>query len=460
MMITNRQNERYQHALVIGASMAGSLAARVLADHCGRVTVIDRDMLPDTIEPRRGVPQANHVHVLLRRGMLVLEQLFPGLIEELTNEGAPLVDWTADLAWYTPAGWGPRFPSGFTTRTCSRALLETLIRRRVAALPNVSFLAHCDVTGLTFEDGRHAVTGVQIRSRDHQEGPPKLEISADLVVDASGRSSRSNEWLENQGFSLPGEIMVSSFFGYATRVYKPPIGHQADWKVMMVRDRPPFGTRGGVIFPVEGERWIVNIGGAGEDVPPTDEAGFMDFARSLIHPAFYDAIRDAEPLSPIHGYRRTENRLHRYERMRRWPEGFIVLGDAAGTFNPVYGQGMTVAALEALVLEEWLRQKASCHTFQQRIAGVQRTPWLMATNEDARIPGVQGAQLNAFDRAIQNYMNEVQWLAADSKVAFATLMEVSNLVEPPIKLFKPGIAIPVFWRWLRGEKVVPQRGGK
>jgi hypothetical protein len=111
-------------------------------------------------------------------------------------------------------------------------------------------------------------------------------------------------------------------------------------------------------------------------------------------------------------------------------------------------------------LEEWLRQKASCHTFQQRIAGVQRTPWLMATNEDARIPGVHGAQLNAFDRAIQNYMNEVQWLAADSKVAFATLMEVSNLVEPPIKLFKPGIAIPVFWRWLRGEKVVPQRGGK
>jgi 2-polyprenyl-6-methoxyphenol hydroxylase-like FAD-dependent oxidoreductase len=443
-----------QHAIVVGASIAGLLAARILSDHFSQVTVVDRDTLPDTIEPRRGTPQAYHVHVLLRRGLLILEQLFPGLEQELARYGAPLVDWTEDLAWYTPAGWGPRFPSGFTTRTCSRPLLETIIRRRVTALPNVTFQPRSEVIGLTSTEDRSTVTGVQIRSRDQIQDSPSSSLQGGLVVDASGRSSRGGEWLAELGYSLADEITIRSFFGYATRIFNPPPELQVDWKVLMVRNRPPYGTTGGVIYPVEGNRWIVNIGGAGEEVPPTDEAGFIEFARHLIHPAFYDAIQNAESLSPIHGYRRTENRLRRYECMHRWPQGFIVIGDAAGTFNPVYGQGMTVAALEALALDEWLNRQASCHVFQKKIARVQHTPWLMATNEDARVPGVQGVKLSYFNRLIQNYMNEVQWLAADSRVAFETLMHVTNLVSPPIALFRLRIAIPILMRRTRKPMTV------
>jgi len=309
------------HAVVIGGSMAGLLAARVLADHFERVTLVERDRFPDGPEFRKGVPQARHVHVLLSRGFRVLERLFPGVSAELAAAGAPEVDWTGDCGVCTRGGWHPRFLSGIVSRICSRALLEWTIRRRVAARPNVRFLQACDVVELLPAAGGARVRGVRLRWR---EGPPadldpaeEHELQADLVVDASGRDSRAPRWLAALGYPAPAVTTINSFLGYATRWYRRPAGFQADWKALLLGAGPPEGKRGGIILPVEGDRWFVTITGGGRDYPPGDEAGFLEFARSLRSSALYEAIKDAEPLSPVYVYRRTENRLRQYERLAR-----------------------------------------------------------------------------------------------------------------------------------------------
>ena len=318
------------HAIVIGGSITGLLSARVLADHFQQVTVVERDLLLDAPEPRRGVPQARHVHVLLRRGLMILEQLFPGFVEELAEAGAPEVDWTADLVMYTPAGHAPRFPSGLTTRACSRGLLEHRIRRRVAAHPRVTLLPEHEVSHLLPNGDRSRIIGVETGYRGEGEGSDRTSgpVQGDLVVDASGRSSRLPDWLGTLGYERPQETVVNSFLGYATCEYQFRAGFSPGWKVLFVRSRPPHGTRGGVVFPIENGRWLVNLAGAGVEVPPTDPSGFLEFAHSLIHPALYNAIVDAESIGKIGGYRRTENRFRRYDAMSRRPEGLIVLGDA------------------------------------------------------------------------------------------------------------------------------------
>ncbi len=263
-----------QHAIVIGGSMAGMLAARVLSDHFERVTIIDRDYLPDSLEPRKGVPQATHMHVLLRRGMLIMKQLLPELDDDLTQAGAHTVNWTADLAIFSPAGWGPRFPSELTTRTCSRGLLEGLIRRHVKAIKNISFEPRCEAIDLLVDESQAMITSVKLRYRDRAENTIAT-FSGDLVVDASGRSSRSFEWLAALGYAAPEETVINAFVGYATRVYRRPPNFNSDWKALFVRTRPPFGLRGGLIYPIENDQWMVNLVGAGDERPPTDDGSFL-----------------------------------------------------------------------------------------------------------------------------------------------------------------------------------------
>ncbi len=444
------------HAIVIGSSLAGLLAARSLSDHFERVTVLDRDTLPDNPEPRKGVPQATHVHVLLRRGMLILEELLPGLDAELAQAGAPSINWTSDFVNFTPAGWGPRFPSTFITRACSRGLLEYTVRRRVAARSNITFEARCEAIGLLTNEDRSHVTGVNVNYRDRMSDA-RSDLRGDLIVDASGRTSHILNWLIELGYMPPTETIVNSHLGYATRVYQRPPHFTADWRVMIIRARPPYGTRGGLIYPVEGDHWMVNLGGAGEEQPPTDEQAFLDFTRTFIHPALYEAIKDAEPISPVYGYRRTENRWRHYEQLARWPENFVVLGDAAYAFNPIYGQGMTLAGLEAQALDRWLRTPQGGLDFQKSLAKVVRLPWLMATNEDSRTPGVEGNDApTGFDRFLRRYIDEVLWLTSSDAVTFETFMHVTHLVATPGALMKPHIALGVINRWLRRLKPAGQ----
>jgi flavin-dependent dehydrogenase len=278
-----------------------------------------------------------------------------------------------------------------------------------------------------------------------------------LVVDASGRGSRTPAELEAVGVPEPQETVIDASLRYATRIYRIPTGSR-DWKGLLVRDRPPSGTRGGGVFELEGGRWVVTLGGAGVDQPPTDEAGFHDFARSLVSPILADAIRDAEPLTPVRGWARTANRWRHVERMRDWPAGFALAGDAMCALNPVYGQGMSVAALEGPVLAVWLNSASTARALasdsppattdlMRRLARAARLPWLLATAEDARIAGVQGApEAGRLGSILQRYVDEIQLNAARDRRTMRRFTEVSQLVRGPIALFDP----LVLWRVATG----------
>ena len=448
MSLTLPQDSR-RHAIVIGSSMAGLVAARVLLPYFERVTLVERDALPAGPEVRRGVPQARHAHVLLVRGQRILNDLFPGLTTELAAAGAPTVDWSADCAMHTAFGWGPRQPSGMITYTCSRPLLEWTVRQRLAAQPQVQFLTGAEATGLETTTDRSRVTGVHLRFR--QAPPPELNgatiLAAGLVIDASGRTSQLPAWLQALGYDAPRETTINSFLGYASRWYQKPAGFAADWKCLLIAPKPLSNPRSAVIYPIENSEWIVTLGGINRIFPPTDEAGFLEFARQLTTPALHDAIQNAEPLSSIFGYQRTENRWRHYESLVRWPLGLAVLGDAVCAFNPVYGQGITTGALGALALARCLEEQQTRHAdvtsiglpFQRALARVNQTAWLMATGEDFRWPATEGGRPSALTRLLHRYMDQVLQMASHDAFAQRAFMQVSHLVEPPSHLFSPAM---------------------
>ncbi len=291
------------HAIVIGGSIAGLLAARVLADHFNLVTICERDRFPSQPMPRPGVPQSHQVHVLLMGGLLILEQLFPGLKDELAFHGAPNVDWTADFRWLLPGGWTPRFSGEITTHASTRYLLEAIIRQRLANNSKVEFLEASLVTGLLTSIDNTVVTGVRVRDGNSRE----IELSAQFFVDASGRNSKTPKWLQSLGYQMPQQTKVNSFLGYASRLYQLLDNNCLDSLVLYILPQAPNQPRGGGLYHVEGDRFLVNLIGIGGDCPPTDEAGFLNFAQSLRSPEIYEVIKNSQPLSSIYGYHRTEN---------------------------------------------------------------------------------------------------------------------------------------------------------
>jgi 2-polyprenyl-6-methoxyphenol hydroxylase-like FAD-dependent oxidoreductase len=442
------------HALVVGGSIAGLLAARVLSDHFAHVTIVERDVFPDGPEFRAGVPQSRHIHALLGRGQALMERYFPGLGAELTDAGAAVLGWPADLLSLGPAGWSRRFSTSVTALTLSRQLLEWTIRRRVAALEGVRFITASEVIGLLPGPGRRAVRGVRLRRRVRAAPggtavPGDEELAADLVVDASGRGSHASRWLEALGYQTPRESRVNAFVGYATRLYRPPASFSADWRAILLRGITPRDPRIGLLIPIEGERWLVTLGGYARAYPPTDDDGFLAFARSLRSRVLYDAIQDAEPLTPIYGYQRTGNLLRHYDRLARWPERFVVTGDAMCAFNPIYAQGMTVAALDAAALDACLREQwqrapdgdlsGLARRFQQRLGKALAGPWLIATGADLRFPTTEGGRPKPTARLVQKYIDRVTAVATEDRHVFEAFMEVVNMLAPPPRLFRPDI---------------------
>jgi 2-polyprenyl-6-methoxyphenol hydroxylase-like FAD-dependent oxidoreductase len=436
-----------KHAIIIGGSITGLLAARVLANFFDKVTVIERDHLPENAAHRNGVPQAHHLHVLLARGFQIIEQLFPGMDLELEAAGAPSIHWGKESVAYLPYGWTPIFESSVRTRGVSRTLLEWLIRKRLLTLPPVRIMAGYEVEGLSATANQTQVTGVIIRSRS---GARETEsLTADLVVDATGRSSHAPEWLEMLGYDKPQETEVNSFLGYATRWYKRPIDFPRSCKGINITAQAPNVRRGGVFLEVENDQWIVTLAGVNKDYPPTDEVGFLSFVSTLASPALYEAIKNAEPISAIYGYQRTANRWRHFERLSRWPEQFIVMGDAACAFNPVYGQGMTTGALEALALEKllvhWKQPTFAgfARKFQNVLAQVVAVPWLMATGEDLRYPGTIGGKVGLRDRIIHRYFNALFRIMPNNPDVLDAFFQVMNLLKPPAMLFHPPILFKV-----------------
>lgn len=452
-----------KQALIIGGSIAGLLAGRVLAEHFEQVTIIEQDQFPEQPVARKGTPQAQHLHVLLKRGEQILEQLFPGLTDELLMQGVPTFDAGADIQWLTAAGWGIRFDSGIKLLSFSRSLLDWHIRQRLLTFPNVRFLEARRVTGLLTNPQKTHITGLALQAvAEVAADSAETCIYGDLIVDASGRSSKLPHWLTAIGYQPPEETVVNAFLGYASRIYRLPDTFPSDWKAYYVQAAPPQRVRTAIFCPIEGDRGILNLVGSVGDHPPTDEVGFLEFLRtSLPDSQLYDLIQSSEPLSPIRSFRGTENRSRHYEQLAQWPEGLLVLGDAVCSFNPTYGQGMTTSAIGALTLDECLREQRQLHTngdltglgqrFQQRLAKVNELPWTLATTEDCRYPHAEGGKLDKVTQLFQWYIGRVLQLTTYNPQVRLAFMEVTQMLKSPSALFHPKVVFQVLRQGLAGS---------
>ncbi len=449
------QSSTFQHktknntAVVIGSSMAGLLSARVLADYFTQVIIVERDTLPQQPQTRKGVPQANHAHVLLAQGYRILKQLFPGIDAELSEAGAPKIDWGKEYALFGYWGWHPRIASDLTTHSGSRAFLECLVRRRLSDFNNVKFQENTQVRELLSNSQNSQVTGVKLYDSDENQ---EEELVAHLVVDASGRNSQMPNWLEFMGYQPPAKTEINSFLGYSTCWFECPEDLEVDWKALAVFYKAPENKHGGVMLPVEGNRWAVTLAGIARDYPPNDNEGFLECARNLRNSAIYDAIKNAKPISKVYSYRRTENCWHHYE-LARLPEGLVIIGDAVCAFNPVYGQGMTTAALGALTLQKCVQKqfinseyKATGLTknFQKQLAQMLKTPWLMATSDDFRWETTEGKKPDTMTRLMHKYMDEVIILSTRQPQIYKVFSEVLHMIKQPTALFAPNIVFGVF----------------
>jgi 2-polyprenyl-6-methoxyphenol hydroxylase-like FAD-dependent oxidoreductase len=441
-----------KHAVVIGASMGGLLAARALADHYDQVTVFERDALPPSREPRKGVPQGRHAHGLLARGREVLEELFPGLSEELVSQSACYGDIVADVMWFNHGVYLCNAPSMMTGLLISRPMLEDGVRRRLRQLPTIRLHEESDVQELVFDRAAGRVTGVRVQPRDGAEVPQNLDV--DLVVDASGRGSRSPSWLEAMGYAKPREESVEVNIGYMTRLYRRRSEHLGGKRaVILAACRPDW--RMGVILAQEEDRWIVTLGGYFGDHAPSDEAGYLDFARSLQKPEIFEVIKDAEPLSPFAAYQFSANLRRHYEELKRFPEGFLAFGDALCSFNPIYGQGMTVACMEALALRDCLAAGAQgiASRFFKAASALIDVPWQIAVGSDLQHPAVQGAR-PAQVRFINWYLAKFYRAAQRDAVLATRFLEIANLMKSPPALLEPRMALRVW----KGNRALASTG--
>lgn len=428
------------HAVVLGAGMAGLLTARVLSDFYDRVTVVERDVLPEHGDERRGTPQCRHTHLLLPSGAEVIGELFPGIAGELAASGVPIAD--ADLAGIHFSVLGHRLTqqgrmeAGQELYFASRPNLEGHVRRRVRGLPAVTVLDGHDVAGLTATPEGDRVTGVRVQPRDGGEG---VALSADLVVDALGRGSRTPVWLEDLGYPRPAENRVNVGVSYATRPLRIPAGTLRE-KVFLIGPAPGRPASMGLIG-YEDDRWLLTVvAGAGNE-PPLDPADMIAFAGRLLPPHAFEAINDARPDGDVVKHRYPYSRWRRYDRQRALPGGLLVTGDAFCGFNPIYGQGMAVAALEAMALRRCLRDGGG-HDLHRRFFRAAAKPagvaWRLATGTDLALPEIEGRRTPAV-RLSNAYVDRVLTAAESDPVVAEQFLRVSGLLDAPGRLMRPGI---------------------
>jgi 2-polyprenyl-6-methoxyphenol hydroxylase-like FAD-dependent oxidoreductase len=420
-----------EHAVVIGAGMGGLPAARALADHFERVTVVERDELPGEAAQRAGIPQGRHAHALLGGGQRALGELFPGLEEDLARAGAVPYRVALDNRVERP-GFDP-FPQrdfGWVAYTMSRPLIELVVRRRLAELPNVTVRSRCRAEHLiASEDG--AVAGVQIESLD---GPAET-LPADLVVDASGRGSLTLALLDSLGHPRPAESTIGVDFGYASALFAVPDDAPEDWKVCMEVAQAPGSTRIALLLPLEGRRWIVSLGGRHDDKAPGDWDGFLAFARGLRTPTIYQAIRHAGRLGDVARFGFPASVWRRFD--GRLPRGLLPIADTICRFNPIYGQGMSVAAQEACLLRRLLAARAGerdplgglAQDFFTEAQAIIDGPWTMAAIPDLVYPQTVGERPADFAATLASGAAMAR-LAAEDPEVHRLMTEVQHLLKP------------------------------
>ncbi len=434
------------------AGIAGLLSARVLSSFFERVEVIERDP-PSATGPRRGVPQGNHLHIMLPGGRKALEELVPGYIDALISAGGIRASSTSSTKAYFEDRWVPRFDSDLWSVLCGRPLFEAVLRDEVLRSPGIELRTGWRAVGLR-TDAHGSVTGAVVETTD--EGVEEA-LDADLIVDATGRSSRAANWLAELGFDSPDETVINGFWGYSTRYYRLPPGWDPGWLTLALVPTGRDGrTRGAVIQLQDGERWACGLIGCAHDYPPTDDDAFEAFVASLPVPDFAEVLAAGEPLTPAVGWRRTENRRRHFERLSGWPDGFVVIGDALTSVNPVYGQGMSVAALSAAELHRQLADSAErgnlmglAARFQQALGAIVSLPWNLASGADYLVPGAEVQPLPVEQRDFLERWRRAGELSAQYPEIRPLLIETRYLIHDPEWLYKGDIADRINAEWGR-----------
>ncbi|WP_051620480.1 FAD-dependent oxidoreductase [Paenibacillus sp. UNC451MF] len=381
-------------AVIIGGSIAGLLTARVVSDYYEEVLIIDKDQFPEQPEDRNGTPQAFHPHRFTQRGKMITARLFPGYEDDLLAQGSPS-SLNKTIHNTNPhgsmVGKYPRNDIKF-----SRAVLEWVLRKRVNQITNVRFFPNHDVIHLVSNSDHTTVTGIQVRERRHQG--QQSTLAADMVFDASGRSSKLSAWLEEMGYDVPTPDFLKVDLGYSTRRYKLPshLTHLADeWDAIVMAGQPTNGTFAGCFSFIENNVAEMLLYRPGGHFPPTDAQEFEQAIAGLPNPIISDILQQLEPLTPPRGFRVPKLYRQHYERMQQWPAGLLVLGDAFCIYDPIFGQGMTVAAIEAEALEGCLKQhwnEPQPHFEQrvlQKIQEVIEPAWWLNCANDLQWEGVE-----------------------------------------------------------------------
>jgi 2-polyprenyl-6-methoxyphenol hydroxylase-like FAD-dependent oxidoreductase len=431
-----------RHAIVVGAGMGGLAAARALSGHFDRVTVLERDPLPLDATPRQGTPQARHLHALLAGGLVALNDLLPGIETELEQAGA--VRLTPQSLRLDRPGFDP-YPQrdlGLSWLSISRPMLEFVTRQAVRRQKNIELLGGCRVTEFLGSPSGSAVSGVRYEASDGRSDI----ISADLIVDASGRGMMTLGVLEKMGFSKVGETEIGIDMAYSTAIFEQPVDAPSTWKGVIVLPAAPRDNRGGFLSPIENNRWIVSVGANHGDAPPGDMEGFLEFTKSLRTPTIYEAIKNAKPIGPLIRFLLPSSVRRHFETVQRFPSGLIPVGDAVCRFNPVFGQGMSVAAQEAVILGRLLKARAAetnpleglATAFFAEIQGVLETPWGIATS-DFVYPKTRGERPANFEQRMQFNLGLVRLGAQDPTVQ-KLLTEVNHLLKPQSALRAPELS--------------------
>ncbi len=430
-----------KHAIVVGAGMAGLAAAQALSSHFAQVTVLERDALPPDAAPRPGIPQGRHVHALLAGGLAALKELLPGIEADLERAGA--VKLTNESVRMERPSFDPYPPRefGVSWLSASRPLLEFVTRQAVSRFANIELRGDCRVIELVFDAQASAVTGVRCARRDH--GAESL--SADLVVDASARGTLTLAALDSMGFPRPEETEIGVDFAYSTAIFELPQDAQPPWKTAMVLPSAPATSRGAVLAAIENNCWIASIGGNHGDAPPGDLQGFLAFTKTLRTATVYDAIKGAKPVGDIFRYQLPCSTRRHFEKLARFPRGLLAVGDALCRFNPVYAQGMSVAAQEAVILNRLLGARAAemdpldglAPAFFAEVQAVLETPWGIANN-DFVYPMTTGPRPADFERRLKFNFALIHLAAQDPSI-HRLMFEVNQLLKPQSALRTPEI---------------------
>jgi 2-polyprenyl-6-methoxyphenol hydroxylase-like FAD-dependent oxidoreductase len=441
--------------VVIGNSFAGLLTARVLADHAQSITILDRDRIPETPGFRAGVPHGRHIHVVLSGGQRALDALLPGVLDQLAARGVPAIWHPRDLLQLNRSQWVARWHEGVTMLTGTRPLVEHVVRGRVLADARIAAVEGTEVVGL--HGDRHRVRGVLVRPRGGDEPGQPEPLAADLVVDASGRGSRTPQWLMTLGAAAPVEERIETGLAYATRLYRsdgPPAG--ADYRGIYLVPHPRM-PRAAVVMPIEGPGlYLVTVSGLGGDAPSTDPDKFEAFAAGMEHPIVAEWIAAAQAQGPPMGHRGTANIRRRYDRLRG-PDGLLVVGDAAAAFNPIYGQGVSVAALGAQALGQALGAGVrSVRALQRIVKDAGEQAWSISSSVDKSMPGVTGnaARRRPTDRFADWYLGRVQDYSAGNPRVASAFRDVLHLLRPSGVLFSWSVARSVLF----GRRPAPLTG--